>query len=171
MLMGVNSNSTLALTFYGNAYQLFFCVLIILKRLKFPYEVIEDGRESAKYDVSAGEITVKLPKAEKGTFFLDLDIISKFMVTSANGAGPNPFTISSSDQMVDMKELSEGAVLVDNLNPVGRPFIEVIGDSKIDGHNEDESNNNDIKDDEDEDEDGDNDHINWDIPQNFEQVS
>ncbi|KAJ3411944.1 Hsp90 cochaperone shq1 [Chytridiales sp. JEL 0842] len=55
-------------------------------RLHFPHPIVEDGRESAKYDVGKGEITVQLPKAVKGTEFEDLDLLTKLLMPNKNSS-------------------------------------------------------------------------------------
>ncbi|KAI8616665.1 SHQ1 protein-domain-containing protein [Chytriomyces sp. MP71] len=56
-------------------------------RLTFPCEVVENGKESAKYDVGKGEITVSLPKAVPGEHFPDLDLLTKLLMPRATAAG------------------------------------------------------------------------------------
>ncbi|KAI9328683.1 SHQ1 protein-domain-containing protein [Zopfochytrium polystomum] len=55
-------------------------------RLTFPCPVCEDGRESATYDISAGTITVRLPKQEKGQFFPHLDLLRTLLDPSMSRA-------------------------------------------------------------------------------------
>ncbi|KAI9143501.1 SHQ1 protein-domain-containing protein [Paraphysoderma sedebokerense] len=50
-------------------------------RLTFSHSLIEDGRESASYDIAKGEITAKLPKLNPGEEFEDLDLVSKLLMT------------------------------------------------------------------------------------------
>ncbi|TPX37196.1 hypothetical protein SmJEL517_g00812 [Synchytrium microbalum] len=45
-------------------------------KLTFPCAIIEDGRETASYDIGAGEMTIKLPKMNAGEHFPDLDLLS-----------------------------------------------------------------------------------------------
>lgn len=61
----------------GNEFS-FFCKPYHLK-LYFSSEVIEDGSETASYDVDTGKFEVKIPKTEKGTVFKDLDMLTKIM--------------------------------------------------------------------------------------------
>ncbi|KAJ3287755.1 Hsp90 cochaperone shq1 [Rhizoclosmatium sp. JEL0117] len=55
-------------------------------RLTFPHELIENGKETAKYDVGKGEIYLSLPKKEPGLHFEDLDLLSKLMMPKAHVA-------------------------------------------------------------------------------------
>ncbi|BFZ61876.1 hypothetical protein YB2330_002954 [Saitoella coloradoensis] len=56
-------------------------------RLRFPANLVEDDRAHASYDVSAGVISIKLPKENKGEHFPDLDLISRLLARSGE-AGP-----------------------------------------------------------------------------------
>ncbi|KAJ3077092.1 Hsp90 cochaperone shq1 [Podochytrium sp. JEL0797] len=49
-------------------------------RLTFPFAVVENGKETARYDVGKGEIYVSLPKLDPGKHFPDLDMLSKLMM-------------------------------------------------------------------------------------------
>ena len=42
-------------------------------------EIVEDGRESARYDVDKGDIVIKIPKQVEGQEFEDLEMISKLL--------------------------------------------------------------------------------------------
>ncbi|KAJ3247057.1 Hsp90 cochaperone shq1 [Chytriomyces hyalinus] len=82
-------------------------------RLTFPHEVIENGKETARYDVGKGEITVSLPKAVHGQHFEDLDLLSKLLMPKAAalsvqdaaagaaraGKGPLIEVLSSNEEM------------------------------------------------------------------------
>ncbi|KAJ3101375.1 Hsp90 cochaperone shq1 [Phlyctochytrium bullatum] len=69
----------LTFKFYVNPY---------LLSLTFPHPVVEDGRESAKYDVAKGIVTVNLPKLVKGTHFPNLQMLSTLI--APKGPKPSP---------------------------------------------------------------------------------
>ena len=66
----------------GNEFS-FFCKPYHLK-LYFSSEVVEDGTESAVYDVDSGKFEIKIPKAEKGEIFRDLNMLTKLMTPNSN---------------------------------------------------------------------------------------
>mmetsp|Transcript_1211 Transcript_1211/g.4351 ORF Transcript_1211/g.4351 Transcript_1211/m.4351 type:complete len:562 (+) Transcript_1211:30-1715(+) len=51
-------------------------------RLVFPGRLVEDGREQAAYDLAAGLLTVRLPKATSGESFADLDLLTLLQAPS-----------------------------------------------------------------------------------------
>ncbi|XP_028416679.1 protein SHQ1 homolog isoform X2 [Dendronephthya gigantea] len=51
-------------------------------RLNFPGKIIENGEESASYDVDKGLFTVRLPKLVPGAHFPDLDLVTKLLAPS-----------------------------------------------------------------------------------------
>ncbi|CAB4041768.1 Hypothetical predicted protein, partial [Paramuricea clavata] len=51
-------------------------------RLNFPGKIIENGDESASYDVDKGLFTIHLPKLVPGTHFPDLDLVTKLLAPS-----------------------------------------------------------------------------------------
>lgn len=61
----------------GNEFS-FYCKPYHLK-LYFSGEIVEDGSESAKYDVDSRAFTIKIPKLHKGEEFNDLDMLTKLM--------------------------------------------------------------------------------------------
>ncbi|KAJ3127273.1 Hsp90 cochaperone shq1 [Nowakowskiella sp. JEL0407] len=48
-------------------------------KLNFPHQITENGKEELKYDISTGEIAIKLPKFNTGQFFEDLDLLTKLL--------------------------------------------------------------------------------------------
>lgn len=56
----------------------FYCKPYHLK-LHFSSEVVEDGTETAVYDVDSGKFEIKIPKAERGEVFTDLDMLTKIL--------------------------------------------------------------------------------------------
>jgi len=48
-------------------------------RLYFPCDVIEDGRESAEYDISTGRFKIEVPKKIAGEHFPDLDMLTTLL--------------------------------------------------------------------------------------------
>lgn len=48
-------------------------------RLNLPGEIIEDGRESASYDVEKGTFSIKLPKLHPGEIFENLDLLTTLL--------------------------------------------------------------------------------------------
>ncbi|KAI9333851.1 SHQ1 protein-domain-containing protein [Obelidium mucronatum] len=105
-------------------------------RLTFPHPVVENGKESARFDVGKGEMFISLPKKDAGLFFPDLDLLSKLMMPK------------------------KSSLVVDSANKgasVGKPLIEEM-DSAAAAENEDE-------DQEEEEEDADDQDFDWEIPQ------
>ncbi|KAJ3124311.1 Hsp90 cochaperone shq1 [Physocladia obscura] len=116
-------------------------------RLTFPHAIIENGHETARYDVSRGEITVSLPKKEPGLFFEDLDLLAKLLVTGRGStATVATAAIASSVNKVSTKT---GGLM-------GRPMIEEIG-----GNNYMAENDNNEEEEEDEMDEG----FDWMLPQ------
>ncbi|KAJ3188557.1 Hsp90 cochaperone shq1 [Irineochytrium annulatum] len=122
---------------FVNECEFKFYVSPYFLRLHFPHPLIEDGRESAKYDIGRGVITVKLPKLVRGTHFEDLDMLSRLLV-APNAAG-----------LADPASAAGAGA--------GRrgPLIEVMSTGRCGDDEEGED---------DEDEDGDI-EFNWEIPQ------
>lgn len=58
--------------------------------LTFKQQLAEDGREKAQWDVDRGEMTVFLPKKNKGEHFDNLDTLTELLTKPARkpGAGP-----------------------------------------------------------------------------------
>lgn len=54
-------------------------------RLTLPGNIVEDGREEAKYDTDNGFYTVKVPKEVKGEMFEGLDMITKLLTPKGKG--------------------------------------------------------------------------------------
>ncbi|KAI8849569.1 SHQ1 protein-domain-containing protein [Chytridium lagenaria] len=69
--------------FFINECEFKFFVAPYFLRLNFPHPIIENGKESATYDIGQGLITVKLPKLVPGTNFPDLEMLSKLMMPKA----------------------------------------------------------------------------------------
>ncbi|XP_078342073.1 protein SHQ1 homolog [Oculina patagonica] len=105
--------------FYINGTEFKFYVKPYFLRLNLPGEIVEDGRESASYDVDKGTFTIKLPKLHPGEPFEDLDLLTTLLAP---------------------KKKSPLAV---------KPLIEVVGsDSKFEDNNqENESDSDDDNDD------------------------
>ncbi|KAJ3105471.1 Hsp90 cochaperone shq1 [Phlyctochytrium planicorne] len=71
-------------------------------RLNFPFPIVEDGRESAKFDIASGVVTVKLPKLVKGQHFPDLEMLSKLMIKKPTSTEkPKIEVFGGSDAMED----------------------------------------------------------------------
>ncbi|KAJ3014034.1 Hsp90 cochaperone shq1 [Thoreauomyces humboldtii] len=118
-------------------------------RLTFPSPILEDGRESASYDVGQGEITVKLPKATKGLVFPDLDLLTKLM--APKGGPPAQATPAAAGDGGPMRT---------------GPLIEMMGDAVSmeagAGTEEDDEE-------EDDGDGGDGQDYHWDLPQELPQ--
>lgn len=50
-------------------------------RLTFPGDLVEDGRETAKYDISKGTFNINIPKKNKDEHFRDLDLLTTLLAT------------------------------------------------------------------------------------------
>ena len=61
----------------GNEFKFF--VKPYFLRLYFPAEIIEDGRETATYDISTGIFHLKLPKKNSGELFHNLDMLTTLL--------------------------------------------------------------------------------------------
>ncbi|TPX54199.1 hypothetical protein SeMB42_g00413 [Synchytrium endobioticum] len=59
-----------------------FSVRPYFLRLTFPHPVIDDGRESASYDIGTGELIIRLPKKTPGQFFEDLDLLTSLLTNN-----------------------------------------------------------------------------------------
>lgn len=66
----------------------FHCTPYFL-HLKLPHRLIEDGRQSAKYDIEAGTMIIHIPKAEPGLFFPNLDMLSTLLSHSSSRSLPS----------------------------------------------------------------------------------
>eukprot|EP01104_Vermistella_antarctica_P018498 TRINITY_DN6880_c0_g1_i1.p1 TRINITY_DN6880_c0_g1~~TRINITY_DN6880_c0_g1_i1.p1 ORF type:complete len:549 (-),score=168.19 TRINITY_DN6880_c0_g1_i1:253-1899(-) len=58
-------------------------------RLTFPHNIVEDEHAKAVHDVANGNITVHIPKEEKGQFFENLDMITLLLKKKAAAGGAN----------------------------------------------------------------------------------
>ncbi|XP_068714980.1 protein SHQ1 homolog [Montipora foliosa] len=65
--------------FYIDGTEFKFYVKPYFLRLNLPGELVEDGRESATYDLDKGTFSVKLPKLHPGEFFEDLDLLTTLL--------------------------------------------------------------------------------------------
>jgi hypothetical protein len=52
---------------------------LFLLRLHFPGNLVDDDRVNASYDISAGEMNIKIPKETPGEEFPDLDLLTKLL--------------------------------------------------------------------------------------------
>lgn len=78
-------------------------------RLNFSYPLQEDDQSSAKYDPSAGMITVTLTKANPGQEFKDLDLMAKLLA-------PRPAKETPVIEVVDdLSESVENMSIDDNI--------------------------------------------------------
>eukprot|EP01100_Stratorugosa_tubuloviscum_P007438 TRINITY_DN309_c4_g1_i3.p1 TRINITY_DN309_c4_g1~~TRINITY_DN309_c4_g1_i3.p1 ORF type:complete len:161 (-),score=68.36 TRINITY_DN309_c4_g1_i3:170-652(-) len=59
-------------------------------RLVFPGELIENGKEKADYDVSAGIFIAHLPKKQQGLFFTNLDMTTKLLAKRSESVWQTP---------------------------------------------------------------------------------
>ncbi|ORX94063.1 SHQ1-domain-containing protein [Basidiobolus meristosporus CBS 931.73] len=59
-------------------------------RLNFPGALVEDERSTAAYDISSGDITVKIPKETPGEEFPDLDLLTKLIANNKPGTTEEP---------------------------------------------------------------------------------
>ena len=55
-------------------------------KLNFEQQLVQDGRETASYNIDAGLMTCTLPKAEPGLHFDNLDMITKLLTSSSRAA-------------------------------------------------------------------------------------
>ncbi|KAJ3044288.1 Hsp90 cochaperone shq1 [Rhizophlyctis rosea] len=131
--------------FYIEGTEFKFYVRPYFLRLNLPAPLIEDGRESASYDIDKGEITVKLPKETKGQHFADLDLLTKLMESKGQAASVGG-TAAATGPATDG-------------TPTIKPLIEVIGGS-ADAAMESESAPGESVDSDDEDE-----EFDWEFPQ------
>ncbi|XP_060078474.1 protein SHQ1 homolog [Ylistrum balloti] len=59
-------------------------------RLNLPGKLIEDGRESAKYNSDDGSFTIKIPKATEGEIFEGLDMLTKLLTPKGQTSAASP---------------------------------------------------------------------------------
>ncbi|KAI8822541.1 SHQ1 protein-domain-containing protein [Fimicolochytrium jonesii] len=132
--------------FYISDTEFKFYISPYFLRLNLPASVVENGRETAAYDVDKGEVTVKIPKATPGEHFPDLDLLTKLLAPK----GPLPPGLGEGTG------ISGGQAASVSTNDAPRSLIQVVGDipaSDQDGDAMDEGDE----------EDGQNYH--WDLPQ------
>ena len=53
-------------------------------RLYFSGQIVEDGTESAQYDVDSGVFTIRIPKESKGEMFDNLDMLTRLITPTSN---------------------------------------------------------------------------------------
>lgn len=82
--------------FYIDGSEFKFYVKPYFLRLNLPGELIEDGRESASYDVDKGTFTVKLPKLNPGETFEGLDLLTTLLAPKRKAAAPSKPLIEQS---------------------------------------------------------------------------
>jgi protein SHQ1 len=70
-------------------------------KLNFEQQLVQDGRETASYNIDAGLMSCALPKAEPGQHFDNLDMITKLLTVSkrpaASAAGPPGIEVLGGD--------------------------------------------------------------------------
>ncbi len=78
--------------FYAKPYFLRYLVMQIHSffRLHLSGNVVEDGRESAKFDVATGTMDISLPKETKGEEFKDLDLLTKLLTSPSQTETKKP---------------------------------------------------------------------------------
>lgn len=59
-------------------------------RLRLPGEIVEDGRESCRYDTDTGMIVARLPKAVPGEHFEGLDLLTTLLARKAPPRASGP---------------------------------------------------------------------------------
>lgn len=67
-------------------------------RLRFPYEVVDDERATAKYQAQDESIHIQLPKLEKGKFFEDLDVPTKLLARHGDLVGADEISQQNVDK-------------------------------------------------------------------------
>eukprot|EP00127_Corallochytrium_limacisporum_P001123 Clim_evm11s40 gene=Clim_evmTU11s40 len=90
-------------------------------KLNFDYAIVEDGREKASFDPNTHELTVWLPKAERGQDFGDLSLLTWVMTDKkkSKGLGPDQIRVAGGP-------LDEPTLPSPKRANVGRPAVEVI---------------------------------------------
>lgn len=76
-------------------------------RLTLPGNILEDGREEAKYDTDTGSFTVKVPKETKGEHFEGLDMITKLLTSKGQPSAKSPMIEVLSETTTDTTEICE----------------------------------------------------------------
>lgn len=66
-------------------------------RLRFPYEVVDDERATAKYQAQNESIHIQLPKLEEGKFFEDLDVPTKLLARHGDLIGADNVSQQKAD--------------------------------------------------------------------------
>ncbi|KAK3581255.1 hypothetical protein CHS0354_032981 [Potamilus streckersoni] len=71
-------------------------------RLKLPGNIVEDGRETAKYDSDNGTFLITVPKETRGQYFEGLDMLTKLLAPKGTTSAQAPLIqILDSDDKVD----------------------------------------------------------------------
>lgn len=76
-------------------------------RLRFPYNIVDDERATAKYQVGDESVLIQLPKEEKGVYFEDLDVPTKLLARQGDLLGAD---------MLEKKEESKKGLLIEELD-------------------------------------------------------
>ncbi|XP_076105320.1 protein SHQ1 homolog [Mytilus galloprovincialis] len=80
-------------------------------RLSLPGNIVEDGREQAKYDADNGSFTVTVPKETPGESFEGLDMITKLLTNKGQTTGQSPLievlNESTDDRQAEKEEEEE----------------------------------------------------------------
>lgn len=79
-------------------------------RLRFPHEVVDDERATAKYQASDESIHIQLPKLDEGKFFEDLDVPTKLLARVGD--------LKGADDLSQPEAVKQ------------RPLIEEVGEKK-----------------------------------------
>eukprot|EP01124_Arcella_intermedia_P009473 TRINITY_DN1617_c0_g1_i2.p1 TRINITY_DN1617_c0_g1~~TRINITY_DN1617_c0_g1_i2.p1 ORF type:complete len:597 (-),score=165.26 TRINITY_DN1617_c0_g1_i2:4-1794(-) len=84
----------------------FHCKPYFLK-LVLPFPCVEDGRESARYDMEKGQMDISLPKAQVGQFYPNLDMLTTLREARQTGPAIEVLNKMKVDEQEMDKRLNE----------------------------------------------------------------
>ncbi|KAJ1561289.1 Hsp90 cochaperone shq1, partial [Nowakowskiella sp. JEL0078] len=98
--------------------------------LEFPHSVVENDSEETIYDISTGDMTVKIPKEKPGQFFENLDLLTTLLLKSKSNSSSANEVGSRNEEGKKLEKLLSGGGLIQVLNSNETPSTdqEVIYD-------------------------------------------
>ncbi|QLG72512.1 hypothetical protein HG535_0D02200 [Zygotorulaspora mrakii] len=94
-------------------------------RLRFPYNIVDDERSTAKYQAGNETIKIQLPKEEKGKFFEDLDVPTKLLARQGDLIGADTIDENKKEAtgpLIQEIDVTPKTLEVENIQSVGEAF-------------------------------------------------